>query len=196
MPRRPSALLPPLHLLAGALAALLLSGACIQRPDPMGGRREGFDRQAAAEALASALPTDATLAHSRFDDGVQLEAYRVTPAHPQAGRGAALELYWRVLDPPPAGDWRVFVHVDLRGGGRVGNADHEPAGGRYPSDAWQPGELIRDTVPLPLPPQPGVIDLWVGLYRGGARLPISAGGRLRAASDNRLALKPVSVGAL
>ena len=39
--------------------------------------------------------------------------------------------------------WKTFVHIDLPGTARV-NADHDPGGGRCPTAAWQPGDIVVD----------------------------------------------------
>jgi hypothetical protein len=61
----------------------------------------------------------------------------------------------------------------------------------YPSSLWSPGELIPDTVTIPLPNSlpSGEYSLWVGLYdfATGQRLPIAG------STDNSLLLTRITI---
>ncbi len=89
------------------------------------------------------------------------------------GRAYVLRTYYRVIATPTLA-WRAFVHVE--GGAQRHTADH--ALDAYPMNLWQPGDVITDRSPLRLEPNfaPGVHSLYVGFYRGDARLPVSRGG--------------------
>jgi len=64
----------------------------------------------------------------------------------------------------------------------VGQHDGEPAGGSQPTNAWAPGELVRDNHGILVQPgaPPGPLTLRVGLYdpATSARLPIMQGDAL------------------
>jgi hypothetical protein len=87
-----------------------------------------------------------------------------------------LTLYWR-CEARLAADYTTFVHVlDRQTGKVVAQLDRPPANGAYPSSLWEPGEVIRDTLQVPISPQlpPGEYDVVVGLYElaTGQRLPV------------------------
>ncbi len=93
-----------------------------------------------------------------------------------------LTLYWRNEARLPA-DYTTFVHVrDSTGeatgqsGTIVAQMDGPPAGGAYPTSLWDPGEIIRDPIQIPLPPEvpEGEYEIVVGLYdlASGRRLAV------------------------
>jgi hypothetical protein len=92
-----------------------------------------------------------------------------------------LTLYWRCDAALPA-DYTTFVHVqDATGqatgqqGAIVAQMDRPPANGDYPTSLWDAGEIIRDPVQIPIPPQvaAGQYEIVVGLYDSAtnSRLP-------------------------
>ena len=83
-----------------------------------------------------------------------------------------LTLYWQV-DALLQADYTTFVHViDAAGqatgqpGTIVAQMDRPPADGGYPTSLWDPGEIIRDTIQVPLTPETpsGQYEIVVGLY--------------------------------
>jgi hypothetical protein len=87
-------------------------------------------------------------------------------------RALRLTLYWRSDAQLPA-DYTTFVHVrDATGqvtgqaGTIVAQMDRPPADGAYPTSLWDPGEVIRDTVQVPISEQvpTGAYEIIVGLY--------------------------------
>jgi hypothetical protein len=100
-----------------------------------------------------------------------------------------LTLYWHCDAPLPI-DYTTFVHVrDTTGqitgqpGTVVAQMDRPPADGAYPTSVWDPGEIVRDSVQVPVPsevPQgewvgiPAGYEIIVGLYdfETGSRLPV------------------------
>ncbi|MFC1960519.1 hypothetical protein ACFLYO_07405 [Chloroflexota bacterium] len=62
-------------------------------------------------------------------------------------------------------DYTLFVH--LRPVGEIqplAQADGMPLAGHYPTHLWQAGEVVPDTVTLPLPDETGVYEVVVGWY--------------------------------
>ncbi len=85
-----------------------------------------------------------------------------------------LTLYWRA-DVPPTADYTTFLHLRNAANQTVAQQDSPPAGGRYPTSLWEPGEIIRDELVLPLESlPPGEYTPVVGLYDliTGARLTV------------------------
>jgi hypothetical protein len=90
----------------------------------------------------------------------------------------AITLYWQAaITPEPLTRFVQLIGPD----GRIySQNDAAPDNGRYPTSAWLPGEVVVETVVLPLPPErpAGAYTLHLGLYRpdGGQRLPLLSGG--------------------
>jgi hypothetical protein len=77
-------------------------------------------------------------------------------------------LYWR-CDAVSQTDYTTFVHVRASGGQAetpLAQKDRPPADGAYPTSLWDPGEVIRDYIQIPLPSDmpPGQYEIVVGLY--------------------------------
>jgi hypothetical protein len=70
--------------------------------------------------------------------GETIELLGVTPG------AEGLTLVWRT-DQPIAHDYTVFVHLLDAAGEVAGQLDGTPFGNRYPTSAWQPGQVIVDT---------------------------------------------------
>lgn len=95
---------------------------------------------------------------------VTLLGYDVS-LEPQAVR---VTLYWRCQAVLPI-DYTTFVHIrDVSGqpGAILAQMDRPPAEGAYPTSLWEPGEVVRDPVRIPLPEQapPGKYEVILGLY--------------------------------
>jgi hypothetical protein len=119
-------------------------------------------------APATALPGADTRPHhllgTLFADGrielVGNDGLRVT------GRSVEVDLYWRARMPVDR-DYSVFVHLTDGDGRPVAQADGYPWAGAYPTSAWEPAQLVRDSYHLALPAilPSGRYDLLAGMYR-------------------------------
>jgi hypothetical protein len=76
-----------------------------------------------------------------------------------------LTLWWQALQHPQA-DHTVFVHLfDPATEALVAQSDAQPRGGMYPTSWWAAGEVVSETVTLPLTDLPqGTYHVAVGLY--------------------------------
>jgi RNA polymerase sigma factor (sigma-70 family) len=98
------------------------------------------------------------------------------PAQVHLGDTVHLTLYYKVLTPLDR-SWKVFVHLD--GPQMRVNADHEPLGGRCPTSAWKPGDVIVDHTSARIDPSfdAGTYEVWTGFFGGVApnwmNLPLS-----------------------
>lgn len=83
-------------------------------------------------------------------------------------------VYFRVL-APISGAWQTFVHID--GLQRRFNADHDLLDGKYPLRLWRQGDVIVDTTDVLLEPNfsPGPYRVYLGLFSGDRRLPVTEG---------------------
>jgi len=169
-----------------AAAALLLTCACIARPfddAPSPAVRAQVDRAALRDILV-APPAGANPVGAVFGNAAELLAYKLEPPGLVPGQRAQLTLFWRCsakLD-----SWRIFVHLDdASGSGERIHAEHDPAGGRFPTDAWKPGDLVADS--LSFVPGRAPLLLFLGFYsQGESRLTLTSPGRGRDDGNNRL----------
>lgn len=96
---------------------------------------------------------------------VALRGYDLMPATLRAGDSFTVTLHWQAASPLTI-DYTSYVHlIDSQGNG-LSQHDHQPGGDFYPSRYWQPGEILRDQHPLPIPADtpPGTYQLRAGLY--------------------------------
>ena len=88
----------------------------------------------------------------------------------------ALTLFWQVESPLNV-DYTTFVHLRNRAGETIAQQDQPPLNGLYPTSLWDAGEIIVDTINLPLPDQlpDNGYKVVVGLYdfQTGRRLVVS-----------------------
>jgi len=102
-----------------------------------------------------AVPADALLVGTEGDSGqMKLLGYTL--------ESDRLTLYWQAQQSL-AFDYTVFVNVQSPAGETVAQLDHRPLGSVFPTTLWRPGETVRETSALPLPP--GDYRLRVGMYR-------------------------------
>lgn len=94
----------------------------------------------------------------RFEDGIRLLGYDLSPTVVRAGETLSYALYWQAEAPIPV-SYTVFTQLLDAEGRYVTGWDNPPCHGTCPTTTWQPGEIIRDEYRLPLP-----ADLPAGTY--------------------------------
>jgi hypothetical protein len=119
---------------------------------------------------------------ANFNDQLKLLGY-TTPQlsslqHPTStAQSLTLSLYWQAITTPP--NLVRFVQLVGFDGKLYGQNDSVPDRGNYPTNLWHPGEVVPETVNLPLPPgrPAGRYTLHIGLYdpETGQRLPLTSG---------------------
>ncbi len=169
-----------------AAAALLLCTACIERPYEEPGApaaRAQVDRAALRDVLVPP-PADAVAVGATFGNAAELLAYKLEPPQLVPGQRSRLTLYWRCRAEMEA--WHIFVHLDdATGSGERIHAEHDPAGGRFPTDAWKAGDFIADPIVFIAPRNP--LLLYLGFFSSGeTRLTLTSPGRGRDDGNNRL----------
>jgi hypothetical protein len=99
-----------------------------------------------------------------FDNLVQLIGYDLDTRRVFPGGRLPVTLYWQALAPIPA-SYQVFTHLESNTG-PLAQADGVPVCWSYPTDLWQPGQIIADQHAILLPSDlpPGHYPLEVGLY--------------------------------
>lgn len=97
------------------------------------------------------------------------------PENISPGAEFDVTLYWEAQRPPDE-DYVVFVHLLDANGQFVTGDDGPPMGGRYPTGAWRPGDIVPDVHRLTLDPNipAGTYRLQAGIYRWPSleRLPV------------------------
>jgi 4-amino-4-deoxy-L-arabinose transferase-like glycosyltransferase len=94
-------------------------------------------------------------------DAVELLGYDLGPAE---GPALDLVLAWRAT-ASLAANYTVYAHILGPDGALLGQVDSEPRGGAYPTSIWAPGEVITDSLHIPLSSLPAGLSLRVGLYQ-------------------------------
>jgi hypothetical protein len=126
----------------------------------------------------------ATPLTATFGDSIQLNGVTLPELHnPQFiihNSQLPATFHWRVLHPTER-PYTVFLQLLTDQGQVVSSWDSQPFNGLYPTHLWSPGELITDTLTLPLPAEglpPGHYRLITGFYHmeTGQRLPVDSGG--------------------
>jgi hypothetical protein len=120
-----------------------------------------------------------TPALATFGDSFALLSVEMAAPSYRPGETAALRLRWQAL-AETATRYTVFTHLADSANPFYAGADSEPCQAEYPTDRWQPGEIIEHELALILPADlaPGRYDLLAGLYEWttGARLPMTQAG--------------------
>lgn len=165
--------------------AIICTTACIERPfeETAAAGHAPVDRSALRDVLQGP-PPDATPVGAVFGNSAELLAYKLEPPALVAGQRMKLTLYWRCKAEMDA--WHIFVHLDdATGTGERIHGEHDPAGGRFPTDAWKPGDTIADS--FWFIPGRDPLFLYLGFYtQGDNRLTLNTPGRGRDDGNNRL----------
>ncbi|MBS2025381.1 MAG: hypothetical protein JST92_23520 [Deltaproteobacteria bacterium] len=174
----------PIRVLALSVLSVSLA-SCIERPAPESPSRPAVDRSRLQDVLVRQTPPNLTPVGATFGNGaIELVGYTADPSPMVPGQHTRVVLYWRCRSELDS--WHIFVHLDdVTGSGERIHAEHDPAGGRYPTDAWQPGDLIADS--FAFAPGHAPLGLYLGLYsQGETRLKLDQPGRGKNDGGNRL----------
>jgi 4-amino-4-deoxy-L-arabinose transferase-like glycosyltransferase len=86
-----------------------------------------------------------------------------------------LTLTWQSLQAVPY-DATMFIHLTGTDGSIVAQVDRQPLNGRFPTSSWMPGQIITDSITLPLSAQAqsSPLTLRLGMYTWPSmrRLPV------------------------
>jgi hypothetical protein len=100
---------------------------------------------------------------ARFDENLRLVGVQLPSEAVPVGEPAALRLLWSA-DRPLADDLRPTVRLVHQDGWLAAEWSHSPAGGRYATDRWRPGEVIADDYMIaPEPGSPGTYRVEVAV---------------------------------
>jgi hypothetical protein len=109
-------------------------------------------------------PAPKTLA--KFEDGVGLIGATFDQSRIATGGAIQITLQWLSLRAS-TDDYTIFIHVRDSSNTTIAQADGRPGAGSFPTNSWQPGDLIWDRHRLTVPTNahPGTYNVVVGLYR-------------------------------
>lgn len=190
------------------LGLTLSVGGCLPNPQSVAERRASFPRdelrgeqglfggllstlglaKKKTTVILQALPPGVVRVDGEFGRSIKLLGYQMEPTTPVAGNVVQVTLYWSATREVEE-DYQVFVHGDAIGGQATRlHADHYPALGQYPTDVWQEGEVVADPFSLWIPPGYGApqLGLYMGLYKGDYRVPLTSSGLAPPGTEDRL----------
>jgi hypothetical protein len=122
------------------------------------------------------LPTPEVSTSIKWDQKLGLLGYDLTVIDQEANE-LPITVYWQALTEIN-NSYIVYFHlVESETGSLVAQADVIPRGWSYPTSWWTIGEVVEDTVRIPLQHvTPGRYELQIGWYEAdsGLRLPLSS----------------------
>jgi hypothetical protein len=123
------------------------------------------------------LPTPPHSLQANFDNQIKLLGYNI-PQIPNSqpltpDPQLAITLYWQALTTPD--NLTRFVQLIGLDGQIYAQNDSAPGRGNYPTHLWRPGEIVIETVTLPLQPDwpGGDYSLHIGLYQPSTGMRLS-----------------------
>jgi 4-amino-4-deoxy-L-arabinose transferase-like glycosyltransferase len=119
-----------------------------------------------APAEPAPLPTPPRQVEAGFEQGVTLTGYDWSPAAVTPGEPVTLTVWWHA-EGSLSDNYTVFAHLLGPDGDLLGQADHQPREGRYPTTYWQRDETIVDTHTFVIPAgtPAGETQVLLGFYR-------------------------------
>ncbi len=111
----------------------------------------------------------------RLGDAILLRGYTLSQERLAPGERLDLTLYWQATGPIQQ-PYTVFTQlIDLETLHKAGQRDGVPGCERFPTDRWQPGDIMVDryAIAVAADAPPGTYSLLVGMYdRNEERLPV------------------------
>lgn len=147
---------------------------------PVGSRWYGDVRLALYAVPGPAPEQPQAVLDARFGEHISLTGYALSAESVQPGDVVGVTLFWTTSAPLDV-RYKVTVQLLAPDGRLINQHDAEPGGNRALTTTWTPGESIRDTHGLIVPPDlaPGEYPVIVGLYDLNApldRLPVVVAG--------------------
>jgi hypothetical protein len=110
--------------------------------------------------------------HITWNNQISLTGFDLS----QTADSLTVTFFWQARQAMDS-SYKLFVHlIDPATGQPLVQSDVIPRGWTYPTNIWEPGELVRDELTLSLSGVPtGEYELWLGFYdeATGQRLPVS-----------------------
>lgn len=157
------------------------------------------DKERLKGFILEAVPADAKRVDVNFENKIHLVGYKLEPE--VAGPGATVKVtyFWRVEDPIEQG-WQLFTHLQHEGYDKPENLDGagplREVRGRSQimgPDRWERGKIYADeqTFQMTQDLRGPESTLYVGIYKGDARLRIISG---PSDGDNRAIVAKIPTG--
>ncbi|RME71539.1 MAG: hypothetical protein D6784_15010 [Chloroflexi bacterium] len=142
---------------------------------------EARPHQFEAPLLANSVDVD-------FGHIIRLRGFEIDQSNMDAERSLNIKVQWKALRQLST-SYKVFLHLIDEAGRIVAQVDTLPQQGKAPTTGWLPGEIIDDTLKLPIPSDlpGGNYRLVIGLYSEstGQRLPVGEHDQLTLIEINR-----------
>lgn len=181
-----------LRTLLLSLVACAVMAGCRDSSVQVPPRKLNADQQRRVAAyLHSSAPSPGHPVKASFGGGaIRLLGSDVQPKTAERGKPLRVSHFFEVVRPVDA-SWKLFVHVQsATEPGILINADHIPVEGIYPTNLWQPGQIIEDAYTLQIPPDaPDELLIYLGFYRFDDRMPVDE----RASHDGRNRVRALRV---
>lgn len=141
-----------------------------QQAVQLGWLRAGDPVQPPAADAAEAL-------HVQWENGIALTGVARPAGLLPRGEALAVQFTWQAAQASPRRNLTFFAHLIDARDDIVAQTDRRPFDGRFPTTVWRPGETLRDTYAIPVPPDlpAGEYRLRVGFYDDAGRLPLAGG---------------------
>lgn len=144
--------------------------------------------------IETTLPDGLNRTDASFGPAINLYGYTLETVEGESPQ-LTLSLTWQA-QAKPDDSYLLFVHlVSAADGTMLSQADRVPGDGLRPTSGWRAGEVIRDSVVLPIPANAlsGDYRLFVGFYQPerDMRLPVMVGGTPQP--DGQLLLTTVTL---
>lgn len=176
-------------------ASALSTAACV------GGKTQvsAEDKERLKAYILEAIPADAKKTDVNFENKIHLVGYKFEPELAPPGSQVKVTYYWRCDEPIEEG-WRLFTHLQHEGFDRHEGFDSvgplREARGQSQvlgPDKWERGKIYADeqTLPMPADLRGPESTVYVGIYKGDARLRTISGPN---DGDNRAIVGKVKTG--
>ena len=127
-----------------------------------------------------------------FGNRIMLQGYNLSSTTITPGSALKLTLFWQVINNIRE-DYTIFLHLRNQADQTITQFDYQPYGGSYPTQNWQPGQLLTDPHEFQVPPDfpPGEYHLVIGFYDRNTltRLPLIND----SSGENALFLSPLII---
>lgn len=134
------------------------------------------------------LPTTPNALNVTWDEQISLLGYdmKLTENPTAPGSDFELAVYWQAHRRLTQ-SYKVFVHlINNSTGDIMAQADIVPLDWTYPTNWWEQGEVVHDTITLPINKMPrDGLQVWIGLYDPDTsiRLPITSAENARVTEE-------------
>jgi hypothetical protein len=155
------------------VVVLAACAGCVQKSK----HQSQAEREAAAQIVSKTAPKPSHPLDIRFGERVRLLGYDVNATEIREGQPITVTWYWQVEQPLGDG-WKVFTHlVDADNKSRMNLDAVRAVREMYPEAQWKPGDFIRDTQEVTVPPgwRSSTATFCLGFWNGPDRLQITTG---------------------